>query len=167
MRRYFILLFLFVSIIGHANITLPAVISSNMVLQQKSSVKLWGWGNPEERVYITDSWSGKTDSTVVSENAKWQLAVNTPAAGGPYTITIKGNNTIVLENVLIGEVWICSGQSNMEMSYNWGLPQMKEELPGAANLKRRVLNKCKATGEAPQEDRKAQWRDYDSSSLKS
>ena len=167
MRGYFIFLFLFVSIIGHANITLPAVIGSNMVLQQKSSVKLWGWGNPEEKVYITDSWSGKTDSTIVNENAKWQLAINTPAAGGPYTITIKGNNTIVLENVLIGEVWICSGQSNMEMSYNWGIPQMKEELPGAANLKLRFLNISKATAEAPQEDCKAQWTACDSNTLKS
>src|SRR6476661_4108244 len=126
MKGIFTFLFLCVTILVNANITLPAVISSNMVLQQKSSVKLWGWGSPEEKVYITDSWSGKTDSTVVTENAKWQLAVNTPAAGGPYTITIKGNNTIVLENVLIGEVWICSGQSNMEMNYNWGIPQMKE-----------------------------------------
>lgn len=167
MRIYFIFLFIIATLITRANITLPAVIGSNMVLQQKSSVKLWGWGNPAEKVYITNSWNGKTDSTVVSENAKWQVYVSTPAAGGPYTITIKGYNTIVLENVLIGEVWVCSGQSNMEYNYHWGLPQMKEELPMAANLKLRFFNIPRATAETPQEDCKAQWTLCDSNTLQS
>src|SRR5450759_1315675 len=124
MRIYFIFLFIIATLIARANITLPAVIGSNMVLQQKSSVKLWGWGTPAAKVYITNPWTSNTDSTVVSENAKWQVYVSTPAAGGPYTITIKGYNTIVLENVLIGEVWVCSGQSNMRYDYDRGLCQL-------------------------------------------
>src|SRR5690606_23383647 len=114
-------------------IRLPAILSDNMVLQQQSSVKLWGWGDPTEKVFITNSWNNQTDSTMVDQNAKWILHIQTPAAGGPFTITIKGNNTIVLKNILIGEVWVCSGQSNMEMSYNWGIPQMKDGLAIAHN----------------------------------
>lgn len=167
MRSFFILFLLAIGFVSSANITLPAVISSNMVLQQKASVKLWGWGAPTEKVYITTTWGSEKDSAVVTENAKWQVAINTPAAGGPYTITIKGSNTIVLENVLIGEVWVCSGQSNMEFNYNWGLPQMKEELPGAAALKLRFFTVPRTTAEAPQEDTKAQWQICDSNTLKS
>ena len=148
-------------------VTLPSVIASNMVLQQKSSVKLWGWGNPTEKIFITNSWDGKTDSTIVNGNAKWQLNINTPAAGGPYTITIKGFNTIFLQNVLIGEVWVCSGQSNMEYNYNWGLPQMKEEFVTAHKLNIRFFNIPRTTAETPQEDCKAQWTICDSNTLKS
>src|SRR5216110_249814 len=103
-------------IVSHAAIRLPAVLSSNMVLQQQSSVKLWGWSSPAEMIYITTSWNNKTDSVKATRDANWQLSVQTPAAGGPYTITFKGQNTVVLNDVLIGEVWVCSGQSNMEMN---------------------------------------------------
>src|SRR5688500_12595659 len=98
-----VLLILLNAVNGQANITLPSFINSNMVLQQKASVKIWGWGHPTEKVVVTTSWNG---------NANWQLLINTPESGGPNSITIKGYNSLVLENVLIGEVWICSGQSN-------------------------------------------------------
>ena len=78
-----------------ADIRLPAIISNNMVLQQNSKVKLWGWGDPTEKVVITTSWNNKKDSIITDENAKWQLEIQTPAAGGPFTINIKGNNNIV------------------------------------------------------------------------
>ena len=146
---------------------LPAVISSNMVLHQKSSVKLWGWGDPGEKILIHRSWDDKTDSTIVHENTKWELTINTPAAGGPFTITIKGHNTIVLENILIGEVWVCSGQSNMAYTYDWGLPQMKEDLPAAFNPNIRFFNVPETASDAPQEDSKAQWTICDSNTIKS
>ena len=76
-------------------------------LQQQSKVKLWGWAEPEEMIYITTSWNNKTDSVKTTRDANWQLFVETPAAGRPFTITFKGQNTITLDNVLIGEVWIC------------------------------------------------------------
>ncbi len=166
MKLILVSLILFTSA-THANITLPAVIGSNMVLQQRSSVKLWGWGNPTEKVLVTDSWDGKTDSTVVNANAKWEVMINTAAAGGPYTITIKGYNTIVLENVLIGEVWICSGQSNMEYNYYWGLPQMNADLPNAANTNIRFFKIPRTTAEYPQDDCKAKWDQCDSNTVKS
>src|SRR5688500_190069 len=104
----------FAAISASANIRLPSVISSNMVLQQNSSAKLWGWGDAGEEVRGSSSWKIDIDSTVVDGNGKWMVNIQTPSAGGPYTIILKGRNTIELQNVLVGEVWVCSGQSNME-----------------------------------------------------
>ena len=99
-----------------ADVKLPAVVSDNMVLQQNSKATLWGWADPGEKIKVKASWQwffGK--STKADKDGKWKIAVKTPKAGGPYTITIKAGNTIILKNILSGEVWICSGQSNMEM----------------------------------------------------
>lgn len=147
-------------------VVLPSVISSNMVLQQNTKAKFWGWGSPSEKIYITNSWNGKTDSTVVNGNAKWQVNIGTPTAGGPYTITVKGNNTILLENILIGEVWICSGQSNMEYNFYAGVPQMREEFAEAHKLNIRYFNIPRTTAAFPQDDCRAQWSVSDSQTLK-
>ncbi len=148
-------------------VTLPAVLSSNMVLQQKTQAKMWGWGSPTERIYITNSWNGKTDSTVVDGNARWQVNVATPVAGGPYTITVKGNNSILLQNVLIGEVWVCSGQSNMEFNFYAGVPQIREEVADVQKLNIRFFHVPRSTSAHPQDDLRAQWNVSDSNTLKS
>ncbi|QEC66223.1 sialate O-acetylesterase [Panacibacter ginsenosidivorans] len=166
MKKFLTVAFLFVVNISFANIQLPAVLSSNMVLQQQSNVKLWGWAAPAEMIYITTSWNNKTDSVKATRDANWQLMVQTPTAGGPYTITFKGQNTVVLDNVLIGEVWICSGQSNMEMNEQWGLPDLKAELPTCANKNIRFFYIPKTTSSTPQDDTKAQWTLCDSNTLK-
>jgi sialate O-acetylesterase len=166
MKRYFLFCLLLICQLAFANIRLPAVISSNMVLQRNAKVKLWGWGEANEKVLITTSWNHKTDSTVVDGNAAWQLFIETPEAGGPYTIAIKGNNTIQLDGVLIGEVWICSGQSNMEMNYYWGLPQMKEDIPMAFNSNIRFFHVPKITAAYPQQNGEGSWVLADSNSVK-
>jgi sialate O-acetylesterase len=157
---------MFAQIGAKANVRLPAILSSNMVLQQQSDVKLWGWGNPGEPVIITTSWNNKTDSTKVDGNAKWQLKFPTPNAGGPYTITMKGYNTIELTDVLIGEVWVCSGQSNMEMNYTWGLPQMKEDITVAKNSRIHFFSIPKTTAVTPQENGGGSWEQCDSITVK-
>src|ERR1700730_3897437 len=81
-----------------AAVRLPALISSNMVLQQQSKVKLWGWSDPNEKIVITASWNNQTDSTKGTRDGNWQTEISTPVAGGPYTISIKGNNSILLDN---------------------------------------------------------------------
>ena len=149
-----------------ATITLPAVLGDDMVLQQKSTVKIWGWGNPLEKLTVTCSWNHGVDSAIVQPDATWQVSVKTIEAGGPYTIQIKGTNTIVLSNVMLGEVWICSGQSNMEMSYGWGLPDVKAALPNCANNQIRFFTVDKASSEHPQLDCKGHWASCDSNSLK-
>src|SRR5882757_5148215 len=91
-------------ILCRANVRLPNVLSSNMVLQQRSKAALWGWCEPGERIAVTTSWDGKTDSIRGTRDGNWRLSVATPAAGGPYTITIKGQNTLVLDNILFFHV---------------------------------------------------------------
>jgi sialate O-acetylesterase len=150
-----------------ADIRLPNIINSNMVLQQQSAVKLWGWAAPNEKVFITTSWNNKIDSIVATRDANWVITVQTPVAGGPYTITLKGANTIVLDNVLIGEVWVCSGQSNMEMHYGWGLPDIKAQLATCKNNNIRFFTIPKTTGKTPQDNCGGEWVSCDSNSLKS
>src|SRR6185369_10655082 len=95
---------------SEAQLRLPAIISSGMVLQQNDSATLWGWGNPSEKILVTTSWNNKTDTATVNNRANWKIKVKTPSAGGPYTINLRGNiNSIELTEILIGEVWICSG----------------------------------------------------------
>lgn len=165
--RFFLFIALLFAATTKANIRLPAVISDNMVLQQNSTAKLWGWADPGEKIFITASWNNNTDSVRTDENAKWVLPVQTPSAGGPYTVTIKGRNTIVLQNVMVGEVWICSGQSNMEMNYYWGLPQMREDFPSANNTAIRFFTVPRSTAKAPQEKGEGSWAVCDSATVKS
>lgn len=100
---------------GNAKVELPSMISSGMVLQQQSDAKLWGKAKPDSEVNVTPSWTdGKTVTTKADKQGKWMTSVATPVAGGPYTITISDGEPVTLYDVLIGEVWFASGQSNME-----------------------------------------------------
>lgn len=100
---------------AEAKIILPSVFSDNMVLQQKDNVKIWGKADVNKAVGITTSWNNKEYKTTADRLGNWQTSITTPAAGGPYTITISDGQKLTIKNVLIGEVWVCSGQSNMEM----------------------------------------------------
>ncbi len=152
----------------NAQLRLPAIISSGMVLQQNDSAVLRGWAGPGEKVYILTSWNYRSDSAITGSGARWRLKIKTPAAGGPYTITISSRgNPVVLTNIMIGEVWICSGQSNMEWSYNNGEKDTREELPVCANGSIRFFQVPKTTSDGLQDDVKAQWVNCDSNSLKS
>ena len=107
---------LLASCILQAKITLPPVIGDNMVLQQRTSAAIFGKAEPGKTVTVKTSWNKKkVITTADSETGRWLLRVETPAAGGPYEITISDGEKITLRDVLIGEVWFASGQSNMEM----------------------------------------------------
>jgi len=156
-KSIFILSLLLSASIAMAAVRLPAIIGSHMVLQQQSTVKLWGWSGPAENITIKVGWDTTTYKVTASRGARWVAEIKTPAAGGPYTISIKGNNEIVLEDVLIGEVWVCGGQSNMEWSADQGLKQAKEESPNATNNKIRFFYVPKSTSTTPQDDVNARW----------
>ena len=141
-----------------AAIRLPSVIASNMVLQQQSNVNLWGWADPGEKIFVTTSWNNKIDSITATRDANWKIKISTPKAGGPYTITLKGNSTIVLENILIGEVWVCSGQSNMEWSSYQNLKQIIDEMPNANNPNIRLFHVPKTTASTQQDNTAGQWK---------
>ncbi|NQU87432.1 MAG: hypothetical protein HQ541_16890, partial [Mariniphaga sp.] len=120
MKSYkFTFLLLFVSTLtSFAEVKLPKIFSSNMVLQQGIEIPVWGWANPGERVVI--SFNNKTERTRATNDGTWQVNLPVQEYGGPFTMTIKASNTITYENVMIGEVWVCSGQSNME----WQMSQV-------------------------------------------
>ena len=98
-----------------AKVSLPAFFADDMVIQQQTDAAVWGTARPDSKVVITTTWS--KDRTVVSSDAdgKWSARIATPIAGGPYEITFSDGEKLTLKNILVGEVWICSGQSNMEM----------------------------------------------------
>lgn len=96
-------------------VVLSGIFSDNMVLQQKTNAPVWGKAKVNATVKLNTSWNGKTYSTKSDETGKWKIIIHTPEAGGPYKLTISDGEKTVLNNVLIGEVWVCSGQSNMEM----------------------------------------------------
>ena len=103
-------------------VTLPNVFSSNMVIQQDMQVALWGWALPNDNIEITAGW-GQTATAKAGTDGKWSTKIQTPKAipgqATPYTLTYTGTtNTVQLSNVLIGDVWVCSGQSNMEYNMN-------------------------------------------------
>jgi len=139
-----------------AKVNLPSILGSHMVLQQKSELNLWGWCAPAEKISIKTSWDTVRYVTKGTSGAKWSIKIKTPPAGGPYTITI--NDNIVLDDVMVGEVWVCSGQSNMEWSGDQKLKQSLDEAPNANNQKIRFFYVPKSTSETIQEDVKASWK---------
>ena len=112
-----IIFFVSISSLSKAEISFPKFIADGMVLQQQMNVPLWGTATPRADIVVSTSWDNKQMITKADEHGSWKVFVETPSAGGPYSITFKeGNNPpVLLEDILIGEVWLCSGQSNMEM----------------------------------------------------
>lgn len=128
-----------------------------MVLQQNSSVKIWGWSEPAEKITIKPGWDTAVYIAKATSGAKWETVINTPKAGGTFTITVTGsNNSIIIEDVLIGEVWLASGQSNMEMNINWGM-KYDDEVKTAANKQIRFFYIPKTTSIFPMEDVRSEW----------
>jgi sialate O-acetylesterase len=123
-------LFLSVSL-ASANVTLPKIFTDNMVLQRDVKVPVWGWADKGEKVRVT--FAGKKYSASPDATGKWVVYLVPMAAGGPYEMVIKGKNQLTLKNILMGEVWLCSGQSNMEMPLEgWGkINDYKKEIAEA------------------------------------
>lgn len=111
----FILTALLAATTAGAKVTLPKMFSDGMVMQRETNANLWGTAKGSATVSITTSWDGKTYSVKAGKDGKWKTSVPTPKAGGPYRITLSDGEETVLDNILIGELWLCSGQSNMEM----------------------------------------------------
>ena len=134
------LFFLLGSATLSAQVKLLPIFSDNMVLQQQTQAPIWGESKPNKKVEITTSWDQKKYTIQADEQGKWSTKVATPVAGGPYNITISDGKKVKLSNVMIGEVWICSGQSNMEMQVEgWGkvknYEQEKEEANNYPNIR--------------------------------
>ncbi len=137
-----------------ADVKLPALIGDNMVVQQGVKARVWGWAAPSERVKVM--MAGKQAMAVADAKGHWEAQIGPFKAGGPFEMTIAGKNTIVIKNVLVGEVWVGSGQSNME----W---QLQNVIHGADEVARanypdiRLFTVTKATSLEPRDDVEGRW----------
>ncbi|MFD0990072.1 sialate O-acetylesterase [Mariniflexile jejuense] len=114
MKSYIKILLLVFSIYANANIKMPLIFNDNMVLQRNKPIPVWGWAEANEKIEI--HFNNQIVKTKANKNGKWLINLKSELAGGPYKMVIKGKNTITINNVLVGEVWVCSGQSNMEFT---------------------------------------------------
>jgi len=119
--------FLF-AVSAYANPTLPPLFGNHMVLQQGGAVPVWGWADPQER--ITVSILDQVRQTTADAAGRWRITLAALPAGGPYRLTVQGNRAVVIDDVLVGEVWICSGQSNMAFALS-GAATASEDIPDA------------------------------------
>ena len=152
-----------------AKVTVPAILGSNMVLQQKSQVALWGSAKLSAKVSITTSWNNKTYSATADDNGKWLIKIATGVAGGPYDITISDGEKLVLNNILLGEVWVCSGQSNMGMALRGNSSPVlnsNEIILTADNPSLRLFKVATATSLNPLADTKGQWDESNSATAR-
>ncbi|MCX2680239.1 beta galactosidase jelly roll domain-containing protein [Galbibacter sp. EGI 63066] len=114
-----------------ADVKLPKLISDGMVLQHDTELKIWGWADPDEEIEM--GFKGKIYQTTASADGNWSIILPEMEAGGPYEMSIKGNNSIIVQNILIGDVWLCSGQSNMELPMYRVSPLYEKEIAEADN----------------------------------
>ncbi|HSD06869.1 sialate O-acetylesterase [Flavobacterium sp.] len=124
MKKGILFLFLMAGILVNANVKMPLLFSDGMVLQRNKTIPVWGWADPNEKVEVRFNKQIKTIQA--DKNGKWMIGLNAEKAGGPFELTITGKNKIVIKNVLVGEVWICSGQSNMEFQMYKTMDSKKE-----------------------------------------
>lgn len=147
----------------YAEIKLPALFTDNMMLQQQMETPIWGWATKNGTLSIITSWDSKTYQVNVDKQGKWTTKVKTPVAGGTFEIVIKeGSETKTIKNVLIGEVWLCSGQSNMEMPLKGftGQPVLggNEAIVNSANNNIRFISVPRGTVLSPTDDFEGNWQ---------
>lgn len=152
-RRWVAVLPLLAALAAPAEVRLPALFSDNMVLQRDARVPVWGWAT--EEATVTVEFQGQE---VVAETAggKWQAWLAPLAAGGPYEMVVSGNNELTVHNVLVGENWICGGQSNMAMAVQ-GTANPEKAIAGADQPQIRLFKVKVAGADTPQEDVEAEW----------
>jgi len=145
-----------------AEIKLPSVFCDNMVLQQQTQAAIWGKASKNATVNVSTSWNGKSYSAKASADGSWKVKVTTPKAGGPYEITVSDGKVLKLKNVLIGEVWVCSGQSNMEMPIkgfrNQPVIGSSDAIAFSSNPNIRLFSVKRATSLDPLDDFTGAWQ---------
>lgn len=165
MKKIFLFsLVFFLHTLCYSRLVLPAVISDGMILQQNSNVSIWGKSNPKQGVSIVVGWSSKKYQTVANENGLWAIKIETPIASfSEYSIKIlSGKETKDIDNVLIGEVWLCGGQSNMEMKmkgyFNQPVINSTEDIAYSSNKYLRCYTISKISSVKVKEDTKGDWK---------
>ena len=170
MRKWIFALVALMAITAHAKVTLPKFFSDNMVLQQRSECKLWGKADANKTVSIMTTWDNKTYKVKSNSQGDFEVKLKTPEAGGPYDIVVTEGSIVILRNVMIGEVWICSGQSNMEMQMK-GFKQQPvegttEELLRCKDSNLRLFTVKRHASLTPEWDVTGQWNEANSASVR-
>lgn len=160
-KKALTILLAFIGYTAQATITLPALFGNNMVLQQQADAAIWGTAKSNAAITILTSWDKKKYTIRANAAGNWKTTVRTPKAGGPYDITLSDGEILKLSNVLIGEVWICSGQSNMEMPVkgfkNQPILGADDMLLEADDTAIHLFRLERAFTKTPQTDVKAKW----------
>jgi len=150
-----LVLFCLVAVAG-AEVKLPGVFGDHMVLQRDVPVPVWGWADPGEKVTVTVG--GQSKSATADSAGKWSLQLAALKAGGPVELKAQGkNNAVQFRDVLVGEVWLCSGQSNMAMTVG-GVMNKEAEIASADHPKLRMLTVARKTAKEPQDNSGGEWR---------
>ncbi|MDZ4288833.1 MAG: sialate O-acetylesterase [Prosthecobacter sp.] len=153
---YSILCLASVVLTAHAELKLPAIIGDNMVLQQKQTNPIWGWDTPGAQVTVT--FAGQTKTAQADEKGKWTVKLDpVPANAKPAVLSVKGSSARQIKNVLVGEVWLCSGQSNMGFTVNRTL-DADLEVAMAKYPQIRLIEVPNVGTQEPQTDFKGEWR---------
>ena len=139
---------------ARGDVKLPAIFGSHMVLQQKQHDKVWGWAQPDEEVTV--KIADQTKTARADKDGAWSVTLDPLNAGGPHTLTVTGKNTVTFDDVLVGEVWLCSGQSNMQMSVNSSNDGDLESL-SATDPEIRLITVPNFGTQEPQKDFKGRW----------
>ncbi len=171
MRILTFISFLFVSTIGYARIFLPSIISDGMVLQQDSDVRLWGKSDSKDTVYISPSWTGIVYKTIPDAYGYWNVSVRTNKADfNPYSIEFsQKTHSVSIKDVLFGEVWVCSGQSNMQMKmkgyYGTPISGGREAIADCRNYNVHVFEVPRVASAELEFDCSGEWRTSTPSSI--
>ena len=166
MKKIILFLLLILAQNVSAKIWLPSILSDNMVLQQKSEANIWGWTTAmDETITINVSWSDQ-EFTTKAPLGVWSIVIPTPEAGGPFTISISGHEKLTLKNVMIGEVWLASGQSNMEWTPLMGLTNADKEIEMAQFPNIRFFKVTKKISKTPQDELYGSWEECSPESIK-
>ncbi|MBN1805166.1 MAG: hypothetical protein JW837_07945 [Sedimentisphaerales bacterium] len=139
-----------------ADIKLPAIIGNNMVLQRGQKVPIWGWATPGEEVMVGVSWNSMKWAVTANKDGKWMFKIIPPKTSGPHEMTITGKNEIKISNILVGEVWVCSGQSNMQMTVQ-NSANAKVEIASANYPNIRLFSVTRKVAAEPQSDCEGSW----------
>lgn len=139
-----------------ADVTCATIFGDHMVLQRETEVAVWGWADAGEHVTVQGSWSEEARVTVTGSDGRWSVRVATPGAGGPHTLSVKGANELTFQDVLIGEVWVCSGQSNMEWPVR-ASDNPEAEIAAANHPSLRIFDVARAISMTPVEDVQGRW----------
>lgn len=164
MRKLFLLTALFAAATTiSAKVVLPKIFASGMVMQQQTDANLWGEAKADATVKIATSWNKKTVSVKAGNDGKWAAKIQTPAAGGPYSITFNDGEKTVIDNILVGELWICSGQSNMEMPMkgfkNQPVENAVEDILHSGDNKMRLFTVKRTSLFQPATDVVGEWKE--------